>query len=395
MELTVFSHKPCWLSAAASSTYATDGGFPFQMRALSELFSGTRLVVPCARSGKRIGETALSGRMLAVVPLTTPRGRGIGRRLALPVWILRNGATLLRETLRAEAVHAVIPGDIGTLGMLLAWALRKRLLVRHCGNWLVQRTMAERFWRWFIERFAGGRNVMLVTGSGPYGPSRRNEHVHWIFSTSMSAAELAASASVRHSLPQDGPRIVTVARLDPKKGTGVAIRSLPLLVDAYPGVQLHVVGDGPGLAGLRHLAAQLGVASRVFFHGQVGHDEVLRQLRAADLFCLPSASEGFPKAVLEALACGVPVITTRVSGLPHLLRAGCGALLKEASPTAVAEAVLTCLEDRARYRTMSERAVNTARTYSLEHWSEIIGAFLAQAWGPLATDAQPHAASQA
>ena len=228
---------------------------------------------------------------------------------------------------------------------------------------------------------------MLVTGGGPGGPSRHNDHVHWVFSSSLTAGELAASAYVRQDVPRDGPRIITVSRLDPEKGTGVAIRSLPLLFEDYPGAELHVVGDGRALAGLRRLAAELGVERRVVFHGQVGHDEVLRQLRAADLFCLPTnASEGFPKAVLEALACGLPVITTRVSVLPHLLRGGCGALLDEASPAAVAEAVLACLDDPVRYRRMSERAVSTARDYSLECWRELVGRFAHRAWGPLSVD---------
>jgi glycosyltransferase involved in cell wall biosynthesis len=302
--------------------------------------------------------------------------------------MLRNGATLLREAIKAQAVHAVIPGDIGTLGMLLAWALRKRLLVRHCGNWLVQRTAAEHFWRWFIERFAGGRNVMLVTGGGQGGPSHRNAQVHWVFSTSLTAAELVACGCVRGGAPQDGPRLITVARQDPEKGADIVIGSLPLLVDDYPDAQLHVVGNGPALASLRRLAADLGVERRVVFHGQLDHNQVLGRLHAANLFCFPtSASEGFPKAVLEALACGLPVITTRVSVLPHLLDRGGGILLEEASSSAVAGAVRVCLGDSIRYRTMSERAVRTARDYSLERWRDMIGDFASRAWGPLGADA--------
>jgi glycosyltransferase involved in cell wall biosynthesis len=388
MQLTVFSHKPCWWSAASPSGYATDGGFAFQMRALSQLFQATRVVVPCSRSGQRVGEIPLTGQNLTIVPLTLPLGVGLGRKLALPFWMLRNGATLLREVIEAQAVHAVIPGDIGTLGMLLAWALRKRLLVRHCGDWFVQRTTAEHFWRWFIERSAGGRNVMLVTGGGPDCPSRRNAQVHWVFSTSLTAAELEACACVRDGAPQEGPRLITVARQDPEKGAAIVIRSLPLLVEDYPNIELNVVGNGPALAALRHLAAELGVERRIAFRGQLDHDQVLCQLRAAHLFCLPtSASEGFPKAVLEALACGLPAITTRVSVLPHLLATGCGALLEEASPEAVARAVRVCLGDQLRYRTMSERAVRTARDYSLERWRDTIGDLVRRAWGPLGADA--------
>jgi glycosyltransferase involved in cell wall biosynthesis len=148
------------------------------------------------------------------------------------------------------------------------------------------------------------------------------------------------------------------------------------------------VGNGPALAALRRLAVDLGVESRVVFHGQLNHNQVLRQLRAANLFCLPtSASEGFPKAVLEALACGLPVITTRVSVLPHLLDGGGGILLEEASSAAVARAVHTCLRNPVHYSTMSERALRTAHNYSLERWRDMIGDLARRAWGPLGSDA--------
>ena len=384
MKLTVFSHKCCWSSAAARSGYATNGGFPFQIKALSQLFEATRVVVPCIGSSRHPGEVPLIGHNLTVVPLTVPLGTGARRKLALPFWLLRNGTTLLREALQAQAVHAVIPGDIGTFGMLLAWGLRKPLLVRHCGNWLVQRTAAEHFWRWFMERSAGGRNIMLATGGGSSPPSRLNERVHWVFSTSLTAEELAACASVRDAPTDGGPQLITVSRQIREKGTEIAIRSLSLLVDDYPSVRLHVVGDGPDLVDLRRVAAELGLERQVIFHGQVGHDEVLRLLRSADIFCLPtSASEGFPKAVLEALACGLPVITTRVSVLPHLLATGCGVLLDQASPEALARAVRVCLEEPSRYRAMSERAVSTARQHSIEGWRETIGGFVCRAWAPL------------
>jgi hypothetical protein len=73
--------------------------------------------------------------------------------------------------------------------------------------------------------------------------------------------------------------------------------------------------------------------------------------------------------------------------LPHLLATGCGALLEERSPGALARAVRSCLEDPLRYRTMSERGVRTARNYSLERWRDMIGEFMRRAWGPLAADA--------
>lgn len=387
MELTirllVVSHKPCWRSSRSPSGYATDGGFPFQLQALSELFESMTLLVPCAAKGDRLGEIPLSGRNLTIAPLTEPWGLGMRRKLAMGPWLVRNWPTLWRQVRRAGAVHAPIPGDVGTIGMLLAWALRKPLFVRHCGNWLEARTGAELFWKWFMQRVAGGRNVMLATGGSVAPPSSVNPALRWIFSTSLTSEELAAYA-VERDLPSARRRLIIACRLDPEKGAGVVVDSLPLLVDRYPDVTLDVVGSGRMLAALRQRVDALALGSRVTFHGKVDHATVMRLLHQSDLFCYPtSASEGFPKVVLEALACGLPVVATRVSVLSELLESGCGVSIDEPTPAAVARAVDACFASADRYRAMSIAAVRTARQYSLERWKDSIAASLTAAWGEL------------
>ena len=384
MRLVVVSHKPCWRSAASPSGYATDGGFPMQMRALSELVDATTVVVPCDDAGARAGEMPLTGNHLTVVPLRPPAGRGLRRKLLLPLWIVRALPVLARELRRADAVHAPIPGDVGTVGLLLALAMRKPLFVRHCGNWSVRVTAAERFWGWLLERAAGGRTVVLTTGGAPEPPSSRNPELRWIFSTSVTSAELQRYGTPRTAPHADGPRLVITCRQEEKKGTGVVVRALPLLRERFPGIRLDVVGDGVDLERFRRLAAELGVADRVSFHGRVDHVGVVALLRRADVFCFPTAaSEGFPKVVLEAMACGLPVVTTPVSVLPQLLAGGGGILIQRAAPAEVADAVRTCLATDAAYARLSAAAVATAGSYSLEAWRDTIGGHLSERWGPL------------
>ncbi len=387
MKLLVVSYKTCWRQPASPSGYATDGGFPFQMRALSELFDSTVLLLPCATSENSRGEGYLRGNNLTVIPLTLPAGKDLSRKLRLPAWVLANGLKLVREVLRADAVHSPIPGDIGTIGMLLAFALRKPLFVRYCGNWLVQNTPAERCWKWFMESIAGGKNVCLATGSQPEAPSRRNPALKWIFATTLTEREIGQCATDRCGFPRESPRLIIACRQEREKGTGVVIESLPLLLREFPGLSFDIVGDGSELVNYKQLAASLGLSNRVSFHGQVGHENVIELMRQADLFCFPTtSSEGFPKAALEAMACGLPVITTKVSALPQLVGNGCGVLLDEATPQAIAEAIRRCLNEKEKYQTMSRQAVSAARQYSLEKWRDIIGWELTTAWGQLRSD---------
>jgi glycosyltransferase involved in cell wall biosynthesis len=267
--------------------------------------------------------------------------------------------------------------------MLLALALRKPLLVRHCGNWFVQRTVAERFWKWFMERFAGGRNVMLATGGTFEPPSQRNPNIGWIFSTSLNEQELSDCSKNRTQAPSTSPKLIIVCRQEKGKGVELLIDSLPLISRTFPLATLDIVGDGAALNEFKKMAAVNGLVDRVVFHGNVSHSRVLELLQQADLFCFPTASEGFPKTVLEALACGLPVITTRVSVLPQLIGTGCGYLIDERTSDAIDNAVKACLADPDRYRAMSDQAIQTAGQYSLERWRDRIGDLLESTCGPL------------
>ncbi len=384
MNLVVISSKRCWHAPSSPSGFTTDGGFPMQMRALSQLFDHTTLVVPCLPTGPDAASTPLVGHNMSVMAMTYPRGRGWRRKLDFPFWLVRNLPVVVRELLRADAIHALIPGDVGTVGMMLAVLLRKPLFVRHCGNWLAPSTSVERFWKWFMETFAGGRNLMLATGGSDRAPSQRNSEVRWIFSTSLTGQQLQECSAGCVPETKRRTRLIITCRQERLKGTALILESLSLLKRDFPEIAFDVVGDGTDLSWFKQRASELQVQDRVRFHGNVDHASVMRLLKEADLFVFPSrSSEGFPKAVLEALACGLPVVTTPVSVLPQLIRRGCGRILEETTPEALAASVKECLEDPVRYQAMSRSALETAQAYSLEGWRDTIGELLTPAWGRL------------
>ena len=380
MKLAVVSHKVCWSSPDSPEYYHTDGGFPLQIKAISELFDETRVVVPCEILQEDKGVSALIGRNLHVSPLSVPKGSDLRRKLNIPFWLLKNGRCIWREVRQADAVHAPIPGDVGTIGMLFALVLRKPLFVRHCGNWLVPRTVAEHFWKWTMECFAGGRNVMLATGGTSSPPSAKNPHVGWIFSTSLRRSQLDAGRP--RKLPDNGElKLLIACRQEDGKGTDIVIKSLPLILKAFPGATLEVVGGGPFLNDLKALVERLNLRNKVFFRGKVEQLKVIETMKKAHVFCFPTqASEGFPKVVLEALACGLPVITTKVSVLPQLIGENCGVLLKEPTAENLAAAVEIVCADAETYELVSAAAVARAQLYSLENWRDSIGETLRQSW---------------
>jgi colanic acid/amylovoran biosynthesis glycosyltransferase len=141
--------------------------------------------------------------------------------------------------------------------------------------------------------------------------------------------EPAAYAFRPRALPASGPvRAITVATLNELKGHSVLLDALASGGEDLERVQLDLVGSGPLEPALRAQVARLGLEQRVRFHGTRSEEEVARMLDEADVFVLASVAtasgwmDGIPVALMEALAAGLPVIASRLSGIPELVRNG-------------------------------------------------------------------------
>ena len=352
-----------------------------QMRALSELFHHTTLVLPRRSGPLPSGLTSLAGRRLRVETFPEPPGTGLPRKLA---WLLVGLAWLprmWRHAGRADAVHAVVPGDVGFLGLLVALLRHRRIFVRHCGTWGRPQTFADRLLHRLLLRVADDRLVVLATGGGDAPPAPENDSIQWIFSTSLTAAEIEEPIG-DDPVPSDPPRLISIGRLTAGKNAAATVRALAELRRSHPAVELDVVGHGPEEGNLRALADELGLTDAVHFHGNVDHEGVVSRLRRADVLVFPTrVAEGFPKAVLEALAYGVPVVVPQISVLPHLLRHGGGIVVDDVEPQSVAAAIRDLLDGMEVYAHHAKSGRRIARRFTLEAWRDAIGSRLESAWG--------------
>ena len=129
---------------------------------------------------------------------------------------------------------------------------------------------------------------------------------------------------------------------------------------------LLMIGDGPDRAEAEQEARELQVAEDVRFLGRI--DSLVDLLQATDLFLLPSQTESFGLAALEAMACGAPVVATRVGGIPEVVQDGITGILEPpGSVEAMARRAVDLLRDPARHRTMSDAAIRRAHDFSAEH----------------------------
>jgi glycosyltransferase involved in cell wall biosynthesis len=147
--------------------------------------------------------------------------------------------------------------------------------------------------------------------------------------------------------------IIFVGRILRSKGVYELINAFKALTDSYADLHLILIGNGPESATINAMAFSNGLRNKVHMTGSMPHSEISHWLSAADIFVLPSHNEGLPNVVLEAMACSLPVIATRVGGIPEAIEDGqSGVLIREKDPDSLIQAIHHLLSDEDLARKM-------------------------------------------
>jgi glycosyltransferase involved in cell wall biosynthesis len=165
---------------------------------------------------------------------------------------------------------------------------------------------------------------------------------------------------------RDGPlSVLCVARLVERKG-------IKYLIDAIadtPETELTIVGEGDQEAALKQQVSEQGVSDRVEFAGYVPHENIHSYYETADLFVLPSFNEGMSNTVLEAMAAGLPIVTTDTGGTAELLD-GNGVIIEKRDSASIAEMLVRYRDDEDRRRQHGQRSRGLAEAMSWEAVAE-------------------------
>ncbi len=163
------------------------------------------------------------------------------------------------------------------------------------------------------------------------------------------------------------PVVLFLGRLRRYKGAQYLVRAFPSVLRAVPDAKLRVVGDGPYRSQLEELARAKGVRGRVEFLGALPHREKVEALNRAQVVAAPSPKEGWGLTVIEANACGAPVVASLSPGLIESVRDGeTGLLVPHGDVEALAAAVVRILTDRSLRLTMAEAGIRWARRFTWE-----------------------------
>lgn len=204
-----------------------------------------------------------------------------------------------------------------------------------------------------LDRFAlpAADRVVLVCNAFRSQLANNRVHVNRFAVVHNSAAvvrELPETSTVkqRYEIGNQSKVLVTIGRLSFEKGHADLIDALKVVRDSRPDLDwtLMIVGSGTESGNLDSQVKKHGLTDRIIFTGQ--QSDVLPYLAAADAMLLPSHTEGSPHVVLEAMAAAVPIIATRVGGVPEILNDEIAQLVPPGEPDALAGAIIDCLSDR-------------------------------------------------
>lgn len=180
------------------------------------------------------------------------------------------------------------------------------------------------------------------------------------------SATARAVARTELGFPSDSFLVVYTGRLRPEKQLDLLVRAIATL----PRAVLALVGEGPEQSRLATLAHELGASDRIRLEGR--QEGVERYLRAADVFALPSRSEGMSNSLLEAMACGLACVATPVSGVAELLGADRGLIVPSGDGDALREALSRLSDNDADRRALGNRAAVLIRErYSLARTADL------------------------
>jgi glycosyltransferase involved in cell wall biosynthesis len=175
-------------------------------------------------------------------------------------------------------------------------------------------------------------------------------------------------------------KLLTVSRLIERKRIDLLIKAVSLAKDAGLDVCLNIAGEGNLGGELRKLSQELNVSERIFFLGRIPSEKMPQIYRQNDVFVMSSAHEGMSNAMLEAMASGLPIITTECEGVKELITDN-GIVTERADAESFAEALKTLVQDDKSYKQMStasraqagKLSWNTVARQYLDCYNRVLG----------------------
>lgn len=289
-------------------------------------------------------------------------------------------SSILRNLPAADVVQVRCPGSLGMYGMLVVSLLgRCSHWIKYAGNWNDPMATSHRFQRRWLQ--AGlSRGPVTINGRWPGQP----EHVFSFLNPSFSLAEVeTARLTTEEKILAPPYRFVFVGRANNEKGMGNALKIVKQVSDqSGAAVSFDIVGDGDESRTFEKLSVDLGISRNSTFHGWLPHAKVLDLLKPAHFLLLPSASEGWPKVLSEAMLYGVVPLASAISAIPQILdETAAGLSFAPNELVAFADAILRLIDNPEEWKAYGRAGLSSAHLFTYERYLLALNDMLAQFYG--------------
>lgn len=369
--LCVVTHVRHWRDGDTLRAYAP---YAREIAIWADLFASVTIAAPLG-AGQPPGDAAVLDARVSLAPVPDLAGRSrVGQLLVLPRLVLG----LARTTRRAGALHVRCPGNLGFLGALIGPLTNQRRIAKYAGQW-TRYPGEARTYRWQRRLLASRwwNAPVTVYGRWPDQPAR-------VVPFFTSVLERAQVERARQGVPRpdDGRlRLLFVGRLSRAKNVHVLLDALAALHARGHDIDTAVLGDGAERNALEAQCASLGLDGRVAFCGAVAHDTVLEAYARADVLVLASETEGWPKAITEAMTFGLVCVGSDRGLIPEILGEGRGLVVPPGNVDALVSAISRIAADPEAKSRMGAAAAAWGARHTLEDLRTALDRLLDERWG--------------
>lgn len=350
-----------------------------ELEVWADLFPRVLIAAPVHAGAPGGDRAAIDRRNVRLLPQRASGGAGLGNKLR-QLWMLPRLVRDLAHALStADCIHVRCPGNLGLLGVLLAPRFSHYLVAKYAGQWGHYPGEA---WSFRLQRLllrsAWWKGPVTVYGDWP----QQHPKIKPFFTSVLGAQDLARARAAAAAPWLAGTlRVLFVGRLSRAKRVDTLIEALAVARGRGVAIEATVIGDGPERGPLERLAAARGIGEHLVFTGGVTFDRVLSAYARHHALVLVSETEGWPKAIAEAMAFGLVCIGSNRGLVPEMLGEGRGWVIEPGDHSALADHLVRLARAPQRCADLRQAAAAWGQRYTLEHLRTALGDLLAEAWG--------------
>lgn len=349
---------------------------------LAKLFAEIRHIGCLHSEAAPASALPYSARNIHFIPVRPLGGKSLGKKLAILAEAPSYLMTMRQHLGWADVVHVRCPANVPLLAILLLAIVRQPSYrwVKYAGNWQPdgQEAWSYTLQRWWLNRGLH-RGIVTINGRWPGQPD-------WVYSflnPCLTLTDIEEANKITAGKKIDSPlQMLFVGRVEAAKGVGRILEIALALKNQGIFFQLHIVGDGPQQPTFADWVQDHGLAPNVVFHGWLPRTALPQLYARAHFFLFPSASEGWPKVLSEAMAYGAVPLAGAVSSIPQILpETGAGQAFNPFDTRAFVQAIISYLNRKDEWQKASLAGRQAASLFTYEAYLTKVQETCRHAWG--------------